>query len=70
VCKNLLVFLVIGLLMILGIFFTSAVGYHNFTTGEAPFKGGFFAILWLGYKFIKKTKVVPLEECDFSRDDL
>ncbi|PEP56408.1 amino acid permease [Bacillus pseudomycoides] len=29
-----------------------------------------FIILWLGYKFIKKTKVVPLKECDFSRDDL
>ncbi len=29
-----------------------------------------FIILWLGYKFIKKTKVVPLQECDFSRDDL
>ena len=29
-----------------------------------------FIIIWLGYKFIKKTKVVPLKECDFSRDDL
>ncbi|MEI4623559.1 hypothetical protein [Bacillus cereus] len=29
-----------------------------------------FIALWLGYKFIKKTKVVPLKECDFSRDDL
>lgn len=27
-----------------------------------------FLILWLGYKFMKKTKVVPLKECDFSRD--
>ncbi|MED0677779.1 MULTISPECIES: amino acid permease [Aneurinibacillus] len=27
-----------------------------------------FLILWLGYKFIKKTKVIPLHECDFSRD--
>lgn len=25
-----------------------------------------FLILWLGYKWIKKTKVVPLQECDFS----
>lgn len=42
---TIIVFLVIGLLMILGIFFTPAVGFHNFTTGEAPFKGGFFAII-------------------------
>lgn len=25
-----------------------------------------FLILWFGYKFIKKTKVVPLEECEFD----
>ncbi|MFE4429957.1 amino acid permease [Peribacillus butanolivorans] len=42
---TIIIFLVIGLLMILGIFFTPAAGFHNFTTGEAPFKGGFFAIL-------------------------
>lgn len=29
-----------------------------------------FIILWLGYKIIKKTKVVPLKECDFNRDNL
>ncbi|OWR26492.1 gamma-aminobutyrate permease [Saccharibacillus sp. O23] len=30
-----------------------------------------FLILWFGYKFAKRTKVVPLEECDLSsRDDL
>ena len=28
-----------------------------------------FLILWLGYKWIKKTKVVPLQECDFSPTD-
>lgn len=27
-----------------------------------------FIIVWLSYKFIKKTKIVPLEECDFSTD--
>ncbi|MBY0122498.1 amino acid permease [Bacillus sp. S/N-304-OC-R1] len=27
-----------------------------------------FLILWFGYKFIKKTKVVPLEECEFDFD--
>lgn len=25
-----------------------------------------FIIVWLSYKFIKKTKIVPLEECDFN----
>lgn len=25
-----------------------------------------FIIVWLGYKFVKKTKVIPLQECDFS----
>jgi lysine-specific permease len=28
----------------------------------------FFLVLWLGYKFIRKTKVVPLEECEFEFD--
>ncbi|MBV7509048.1 amino acid permease [Bacillus sp. sid0103] len=28
-----------------------------------------FLLLWLGYKFIKKTKVVPLMECDFERKE-
>ncbi|MEG1931213.1 MAG: hypothetical protein RR131_08755, partial [Anaerovorax sp.] len=26
----------------------------------------FFLVLWLGYKIKHKTKVVPLEEADFS----
>jgi len=25
-----------------------------------------FVVLWIGYKMIKKTKVVPLTECDFN----
>ncbi len=28
-----------------------------------------FIVLWLGYKFVKKTKVVPLEECDFTYEE-
>lgn len=28
-----------------------------------------FLILWLSYKFIKKTKVVPLHECDFEYEE-
>ena len=26
-----------------------------------------FIIVWLGYKFAKKTKIVPLHECDFGQ---
>lgn len=29
----------------------------------------FFLILWLGYKWIKKTKVVPLGECSFELEE-
>ncbi|MEK4028362.1 MULTISPECIES: amino acid permease [Bacillaceae] len=28
-----------------------------------------FLLLWFGYKFIKKTKVVPLQECEFDFAD-
>jgi lysine-specific permease len=28
-----------------------------------------FLLLWIGYKIIKKTKVVPLMECDFERKE-
>ncbi|MBL5815006.1 amino acid permease [Bacillus sporothermodurans] len=27
-----------------------------------------FIIVWLSYKFIKKTRIVPLEQCDFSTE--
>jgi lysine-specific permease len=42
---TIIVFLVVGLLMIAGILGGKPVGFTNFTTGEAPFKGGFMAIL-------------------------
>ncbi|MDV7765787.1 amino acid permease [Peribacillus sp. CSMR9] len=29
----------------------------------------FFLVLWLGYKLIKKTKVIPLEECQIDFDE-
>lgn len=29
----------------------------------------FFLIMWLGYKFVKKTKVIPLEECQIDFDE-
>lgn len=40
-----LVFLVVGVLMILGIMGGEAVMFSNFTTGDAPFHGGFFTFL-------------------------
>lgn len=39
------VFLVIGVLMIFGILGGKAVGFSNFTTGDAPFHGGFLGVL-------------------------
>ena len=47
--------------------------YQAFTGEHIDWNGVFvaylslplFLILWLGYKWIKKTKVVPLQECDF-----
>ncbi|GMB08281.1 lysine:proton symporter (AAT family) [Thermolongibacillus altinsuensis] len=49
--------------------------YTAFTGGEIDWNGvlvsyiglPLFIAVWLGYKFIKKTKVVPLHECDFDR---
>ncbi|MED4782339.1 amino acid permease [Brevibacillus choshinensis] len=40
-----IVFIIIGVLMIFGIMGGEAVGFTNFTKGEAPFNGGFMAIL-------------------------
>ncbi|MBA9084818.1 lysine-specific permease [Fontibacillus solani] len=40
-----IIFLIVGLLIILGIMGGEAVGFKNFTAGDAPFHGGFFAFL-------------------------
>ncbi|WP_088809239.1 MULTISPECIES: amino acid permease [Listeria] len=40
-----IVFLIVGVLTIFGILGGEFIGFKNFTVGEAPFKGGFFAIL-------------------------
>lgn len=40
-----IVFIVIGVLMIFGIMGGEAVGFQNFTKGDAPFNGGFMALL-------------------------
>ncbi|MFJ5714556.1 amino acid permease [Neobacillus sp. NPDC093127] len=48
-----------------------AQDYQGFTSGNIDWEGVFaaylgipvFLVFWLGYKFIKKTKVIPLQEC-------
>ncbi|EPU3313270.1 amino acid permease [Listeria monocytogenes] len=40
-----IIFLIVGLLTIVGILGGEVIGFSNFTAGDAPFKGGFFAIL-------------------------
>ncbi|WP_039960775.1 amino acid permease [Brevibacillus sp. BC25] len=40
-----IVFIIVGVLMIFGIMGGQAVGFQNFTKGDAPFNGGFMALL-------------------------
>lgn len=40
-----IIFIITGFLMIFGIMGGEAIGFSNFTFGDAPFNGGFFAIL-------------------------
>ncbi|EKM9526508.1 amino acid permease [Listeria monocytogenes] len=40
-----IIFLIVGVLTIVGILGGKVIGFSNFTAGDAPFKGGFFAIL-------------------------
>ncbi|WP_305792108.1 amino acid permease [Sporosarcina sp. Te-1] len=40
-----IIFIITGLLMIFGIMGDEAIGFSNFTIDDAPFNGGFFAIL-------------------------
>lgn len=42
---TIIAFIIIGLLMIFGIMGGEAVGFRNFTKGDAPFNGGFMAML-------------------------
>ncbi|OCA89047.1 amino acid permease [Pseudobacillus wudalianchiensis] len=49
--------------------------YSAFTSGAVDWNGAIisyiglplFIAVWLGYKFIKKTKIVPLEKCNFNK---
>ncbi|EHD1675399.1 amino acid permease [Listeria monocytogenes] len=40
-----IIFLIVGVLTIVGILGGEVIGFSNFTAGDAPFKGGFFTIL-------------------------
>ncbi|WJQ82741.1 amino acid permease [Brevibacillus brevis] len=40
-----IIFIIVGVLMIFGIMGGQAVGFQNFTKGDAPFNGGFMALL-------------------------
>lgn len=40
-----IIFLIVGVMMIFGIMGGEAVGFSNFTMGDAPFHGGFFTFL-------------------------
>ncbi|HDU0971971.1 gamma-aminobutyrate permease [Listeria monocytogenes] len=40
-----IIFLIVGVLTIVGILGGEVIDFSNFTAGDAPFKGGFFAIL-------------------------
>lgn len=40
-----IIFLIVGVFTIVGILGGEVIGFSNFTAGDAPFKGGFFAIL-------------------------
>ncbi|EHY9331629.1 amino acid permease [Listeria innocua] len=40
-----IIFLIVGVLTIVGILGGEVIGFSNFTAGDTPFKGGFFAIL-------------------------
>lgn len=64
--------------ILLGIMIILGQGYSFATSGNSiPWRDliaiyssiPIFLLTWLGYKYIKKTKVVPLEECDFEFKD-
>ncbi|WP_026676254.1 amino acid permease [Fictibacillus gelatini] len=62
---------------ILCLFVVLGQNYGAFTGGKIDWYGvavsyiglPLFIIAWLAYKWIKKTKIVPLEKCDFSSEN-
>jgi lysine-specific permease len=59
---------------VLCIFVILGQNYSAFTKDSIDWNGAIisyiglplFIAVWLGYKFVKKTKVIPLDECDFG----
>ncbi|MFR7985997.1 amino acid permease [Zhenpiania hominis] len=65
---TIIIFLVIGVLMIFGIFNSDTVGFENWTVGEAPFVGGGFAIFSIfmvaGFSFVGvEATAIAAGEC-------
>ncbi|MGE6379190.1 amino acid permease [Peribacillus muralis] len=58
---TIVIFIVVGILMIFGIMNGEAIGFKNFTVGDAPFAGGFLATLGIfiaaGFSF-QGTEIV------------
>lgn len=62
--------IVIGLIVILAQDYQAFLSDHiDWGSLIAAYMGiPLFLCLWFGYKWIKKTKVVPLQECEFDFD--
>lgn len=60
---TIIIFIIVGLLMILGIFKGPAIGFKNFTIGNAPFSGSFLSTLGIflvaGFSF-QGTEIVGI----------
>lgn len=66
---TIIIFLVVGLLMIVGIMKGDSVGFQNWTTGDAPFVGGGFAtfsiLMIAGFSFVGvEATAVAAGECE------
>ncbi|RNB84562.1 amino acid permease [Brevibacillus fluminis] len=64
--------IVISIMIILGQSYSFATSGDSIPWGDfiAPYSSlPIFLVTWIGYKYMKKTKVVPLEECDFEFKD-
>ena len=65
---TIIIFLVVGVLMIIGVFKAESPGFSNWTAGEAPFVGGGFAIFSIlmvaGFSFIGvEATAIAAGEC-------
>lgn len=65
---TIIIFLIVGILMIFGIFNGDSVGFQNWTVGDAPFVGGGYAIFSIlmvaGFSFIGvEATAVAAGEC-------